>query len=196
MKGKKSIPQVGYVLFLLIAIIILFQWYTTRNQERIEERNKNYAADSAQLKAVQIDDELSNALSRINTYAFFLEKSLSEPTVNAQTLKEIEENSMFDVVLFTDRDGIDHSADGRTADVSERLFYLDGIQGGAISRLFLTLIWLMKLCHAFIHRYTIMKRLLVCCGEHSLRKSIYRVCLLPRILGRTRMFFSVQWMGG
>ena len=131
MKRKKSIQQVGYVLFLLIAIIILFQWYTTRNQERIEERNKNYAADSAQLKAVQIDDELSNALSRISTYAFFVEEGLGEPVVSAEMLEKIEINSMFDTVLFTDRDGIDHASDGRTADVSERLFYLDGMKGGS-----------------------------------------------------------------
>lgn len=129
MKGKKSIQQIGYVIFLLLSIIILFQWYTTQNRVRIEERNKNYAADSAQLKAVQIDDELSNALSRIGTYAFFLEEGLSGPVVSAEMLAKIEENAVFDMVLFTDRDGIDHDSNGQTADVSERLFYINGIKG-------------------------------------------------------------------
>ncbi len=130
-RGKKSLQQVVYVLFLLSAIIILFQWYTTRNRERIEERNKNYAADSAQLKAVQIDGELSNALSRIGTYAFFVEEGLSEPEVSAQMLKKIEDSSMFDTVMFTDKNGIDHASDGRTADVTERMFYQDGMRGGS-----------------------------------------------------------------
>ncbi len=128
-RGKKSLQQVVYVLFLLSAIIILFQWYTTRNRERIEERNKNYAADSAQLKAVQIDGELSNALSRIGTYAFFVEEGLSE--VSAQMLKKIEDSSMFDTVMFTDKNGIDHASDGRTADVTERMFFQDGMLGGS-----------------------------------------------------------------
>ena len=130
-RGKKSLQQVVYVLFLLSAIIILFQWYTTRNRERIEERNKNYAADSAQLKAVQIDGELSNALSRIGTYAFFVEEGLSEPEVSAQMLKKIEESSMFDTYMFTDKNGIEHSTDGRTADVTERMFFQDGMLGGS-----------------------------------------------------------------
>ncbi|MDE6974978.1 MAG: response regulator [Lachnospiraceae bacterium] len=130
-RGKKSLQQVVCVLFLLSAIIILFQWYTTRNRERIEERNKNYAADSAQLKAVQIDGELSNALSRIGTYAFFVEEGLSEPEVSAQMLKKIEDSSMFDTVMFTDKNGIDHASDGRTADVTERMFYQDGMRGGS-----------------------------------------------------------------
>ena len=130
-RGRKSLQQVVYVLLLLAAIVVLFQWYTTRNRARIEERNRNYAADSAQLKAVQIDGELSNALSRINTYAFFIEESLSEPVVSTQTLQKIEENSMFDTVLFTDGNGIDHASDGRTADVTERFFYQDGMAGGS-----------------------------------------------------------------
>ena len=130
-RGKKSLQQVVYVLFLLSAIIILFQWYTTRNRERIEERNKNYAADSAQLKAVQIDAELSSALSRIGTYAFFVEEGLSEPEVSAQMLKKIEDSSMFDTVMFTDKNGIDHASDGRTADVTERMFFQDGMLGGS-----------------------------------------------------------------
>ena len=72
MKRKKTLQQVGYVLVLLAAIIILFQRYTTQNRVRIEQRNKNYAADAAHLKAEQIDGELTNALGRINTYAYFL----------------------------------------------------------------------------------------------------------------------------
>lgn len=130
-RGKKSLQQVVYVLLLLSAIIFLFQWYTTRNRERIEERNKNYAADSAQLKAVQIDGELSNALSRIGAYAFFVEEGLSEPEISAQMLKKIEDSSMFDTVMFTDKNGVDHTSDGRTADVTERMFYQDGMLGGS-----------------------------------------------------------------
>ena len=79
-----------YVFFLLIAIIILFQWYTTQNEERIENRNKNYAADSARLMAVHIDEELNNALDLINTYTYFLEEGLSEPVVTPEILKGIE----------------------------------------------------------------------------------------------------------
>lgn len=129
MKRKKTLQQVGYVLALLAAIIVLFQWYATQNRVRIEERNKNYAADSAHLKAQQIDGELSNALGRINTYAYFVGESLSGPQVTPQMLDKMEENAIFDAILFTDAQGIDHASDGRTSDVSERAFYQEGMAG-------------------------------------------------------------------
>mgnify|MGYP006990379067 CR=1 FL=1 len=65
--------------------------------------------------------------ARIGTYAFFVEEGLSEPEVSAQMLKKIEDSSMFDTVMFTDKNGIDHASDGRTADVTERMFFQDGM---------------------------------------------------------------------
>ena len=129
MKNRKSLWKITYVVFLLAAIIILFHWYTDQNSKRMEERNKNYAADSAKIKADQINDELNNALSRINAYSYFSGVSLSEPMITPQMLKEMEENTQFDTVIFTDIDGIDHASDGRTVDVSDRDFYINGIKG-------------------------------------------------------------------
>ena len=64
---KKSLQEILYVLLLLVAVIVLFRWYTGENSTRMEERNKNYALDSVRLKTAQIDEELNNALDLINT---------------------------------------------------------------------------------------------------------------------------------
>lgn len=129
MERKKTLQEITYVLVLLVAIIVLFFWYTSQNSKRMEERNKNYAADSARLKAEQIDEELSNGLDIINAYSYFIEKSLTEPEVTASMLKEMEEKSGFDTLLFTAADGTDYVSDGRVADVTEREFYQEGIKG-------------------------------------------------------------------
>lgn len=129
MERKKTLQEIIYILVLCVAIIILFFWYTSQNSRRMEERNKNYAADSARLKAEQIDEELSNSLDIMHTYSYFIEKSLTEPTVTASMLKEMEVNSGFDAVLFTDAEGTDYASDGRVADVTERDFYQKGIKG-------------------------------------------------------------------
>ena len=129
MKKRKSLQEIIYVLFLILAIIILFCWYTTQNSKRMEKRNKNYAADSARLTALKIDEELNNALNLVNTYTYFIEESLTEPVITEQMLKELQENSRFDAFMFTDIDGIDHAFGGRTADVSERDFYINGMNG-------------------------------------------------------------------
>ena len=35
MKRKKTLQEIIYVIVLLVAIIVLFQWYTVQNKERI-----------------------------------------------------------------------------------------------------------------------------------------------------------------
>ncbi len=131
MKKRTSIQEIIYAVFLLAAIILLFFWFTAQNSKRTEEQNINYAADSAKMKSAQIDDELNNALSRINTYAYFVGEGLKKPEVTAQMLKRMEESSQFDAVIFTDSNGVDHASDGREADVTDRLFYTDGIRGNS-----------------------------------------------------------------
>lgn len=129
MKRKKSLQEIIYVLFLLVAIIIIFYWYTGQNSKRMERRNKDYAADSARMAAAHIDEELNNARNLINTYTYFVGESLTEPVITAQMLKEMERNSQFDALMFTDLDGVDYASDGRTTDVTDRSFYLNGIKG-------------------------------------------------------------------
>ena len=79
MKRRKLLQELGSVMILLVAIIILFHWYTTQNRERMVERNKNYATDSAEIKATQVNEEFKNALNLIATYAYFVGESLTEP---------------------------------------------------------------------------------------------------------------------
>ena len=45
MKKMKSLQGAFYVLVLLSVIVALFYWYTMQNSRRMEERNRNYAAD-------------------------------------------------------------------------------------------------------------------------------------------------------
>ena len=66
-KRKRSIQEVIGVALLLAAMIGLFQWYTTKNSIQIEERNKNYASDSARQTMTRINEKMNNALELINT---------------------------------------------------------------------------------------------------------------------------------
>ncbi|MDE5897962.1 MAG: response regulator, partial [Treponemataceae bacterium] len=128
-KERKSIQEVIFVLPLIAAVIVIFCWYTKQNSRRMVERNKTYAADSAGLKAAQIDDELNNALLRIRTYSYFIGGSLAEPSLPAEMLAQMEANMVFDAVLYTDVEGTDHASDGSTADVRSRAFYRRGAAG-------------------------------------------------------------------
>ncbi|MDE7232287.1 MAG: cache domain-containing protein, partial [Lachnospiraceae bacterium] len=135
MKKKKPIQEIIFAVFLFVAIILLFFWFREQNSSRTVKQNREYAADSAQMKAEQIDDEMNNALGRIKTYAYFVGEGLTEPEITIQMLKTMEDNSLFDAIIFTDLNGVDHASDGRTADVTERQFYRDGIDGNSGSEI-------------------------------------------------------------
>lgn len=130
-RRKRSLQGMAYVFVLLAAVIVLFRWFTTQNSRRMIERNKNYAADSARMTADKVDEKLNNARSLITAYAYFLEESLQDPVVSSEMLKKIEDNSshLFNALIYTDAEGKDHSSDGRVADVTDRDFYQNGIQG-------------------------------------------------------------------
>ena len=126
---KKSIQGAVGTLVLLIAILLMFVWYSSENNRRIERQNKNYAADSARQKAGHIESEFENALSRISTYAYFLGESLYEPKVTVGMLQGMAENSLFDSFRFTDREGINISSDGQVFDAADEEYYIKGMQG-------------------------------------------------------------------
>lgn len=126
---KKSIQSILYVLLLLAAVIALFYWYSTQNSKRIENQNRNYALDSARQTAHHIEHEFSNAINRINTYAVLLNEGLSEPTVTAEMLGNMEENSLFDSFRFVNAEGVNLAADGRTSEDADRDYYINGMKG-------------------------------------------------------------------
>lgn len=129
MKRRKSFQDIIIVIFLLVAVAILFCWYTTQNSVRMEQQNKNYAADSARQTMTRINEKMNNALALITTYANFVSEGLKKPVIDERLLKEIEHNALFDAVLFTDSSGINHTSDGRTSDASDRDYYQRGMRG-------------------------------------------------------------------
>jgi len=134
MKDIKRVLPIHRIIFvpiLFLVILILFHWYSWENSRCIEEQNRKYAADSARQIAGHVEDELTNALNRIGTYADFLGKSLSEPKVTAEMLGEMEKKSNFDVFRFADAKGINHAADGQTSDAMDRDYYIDGMKGNS-----------------------------------------------------------------
>ncbi len=131
MKKERYLHRVMHIVLLLVAVVILFHWYMAQNRKRVENQNKNYAADSAHQMADRVDEELNNALNLINTYTYFLGENSTGPKITAQMLKEIENNSLFDALVFTDMDGINYTSDGRTSSAAGKDYYTYGIQGNS-----------------------------------------------------------------
>ncbi|MCM1335631.1 MAG: response regulator [Bacteroides sp.] len=131
MKKKISIREIIGVLILIAAVVLVFFWFSMRTESRTEQQNREYASDSARLKTERIVEDLKNALNQIKTYSYFAGESLADPDTLTAALANMEKNSFFDAVMFTTAEGIDCTSDGRTAEMSWRNFYNDGMAGNS-----------------------------------------------------------------
>ena len=128
-KIKKVPWKIAGVLLLLLAMIIIFLWYTAQNKNRILERNKTYAADSARQIAKQIDSEFSGAIRRVSNYVYFLNISSERPNITKEMLQGLEKDSIFDAFCYVDKNGVNLSSNGKTTDSSDKYFFSQAMNG-------------------------------------------------------------------
>ncbi|MCM1058481.1 MAG: response regulator [Firmicutes bacterium] len=127
--AKKTWQNILYILILLAAIVLLFRWYSVSNRHRIEDRNLNYAMDSAHQTAQGISSEFVNAERRVRNYAYFLSMGIDVAEIDADMLKVLEGNVDFDSLRFINAQGVNLTSDGTTADSSDRDYFAAGMRG-------------------------------------------------------------------
>ena len=125
----KTRQLIIYAFLILIAVLILFYNYTTQNRARIQEQNKNYAADSARQTVERIESEFDNALQRLHNSAYLIAEGSSDLKIDTYTLKKMKENTSFDTVSFTNTDGINLASDGEESNSSDREYFARGMKG-------------------------------------------------------------------
>jgi len=127
-KTNKTWQNILYICVLLTAICVLFYWYSTTNNRRIEKQNLNYAMDSAKQTSHHVKSEFDNALLRMRNYSYLLGSGTSRPEIGAEILKGMEENAAFDAICFTNADGLNLASDGQTNDSRDRNYFVSGMQ--------------------------------------------------------------------
>ncbi|MCM1123595.1 MAG: response regulator [Eubacterium sp.] len=128
-ENKKLWQNVLYILILLVAIVLLFRWYSVSNKQQIENRNLNYAMDSARQTTQRISSEFTNAGRRVRNYAYFLSVGQNEVEINADMLAELENNVDFDSMRFVNEEGINLTSDGTLSDSVDRDYFEAGMRG-------------------------------------------------------------------
>ncbi|NBJ89364.1 hybrid sensor histidine kinase/response regulator [Acutalibacter sp. 1XD8-36] len=120
---------VSYAFLFLAVVSVLFFIYTAQNQGRIQEQNRVYAEDCARQTAERIGSEFDNALQRIENCAYLVGTKGEAPKIDQEMLMEMERNTTFDAVRFTDVTGKNYTADGKTSDSSDREYFKRGMSG-------------------------------------------------------------------
>lgn len=135
--AKKTWKNAVYIFVVLALIILLFQWYSRKNSERIEMQNLNYAMDSARQTASRIETEFQNAVQRIRTYTYIVNTVLDKSDITSELLANMEESSVFDSFAYINADGKSLDADGKSYDISDREYFNRGMAGESGSEIVL-----------------------------------------------------------
>ena len=98
-------------------------------RSRIQEQNRVYAEDSARQTVKRIKSEFDNALQRIENNAYLVSASGGARKIDTSVLKELEDNTTFDAVRFTNKHGINLTSDGDINDSSDREYFARGMRG-------------------------------------------------------------------
>ncbi|MCM1091498.1 MAG: response regulator [Butyrivibrio sp.] len=126
---KKTTIRIFTTGILILAIIWVFGAYMRRNSERIAQQNASYIQSSTIETAGWIADILDNARSSINNMAGLYGQTLSSREVDSEDLKLMADRSLFDYVEFINADGMDINVQGIRTDVSDRNYFIKGMQG-------------------------------------------------------------------
>ena len=121
--------SVSYAFLFLAVVSVLFFIYTAQNQGRIQEQNRVYAEDCARQTAERIGSEFDDALQRVESCAYLVGTDGEAPRIDQEMLREMERNTSFDAVRFTDVTGMNLTSDGRTSDSSDREYFIRGMSG-------------------------------------------------------------------
>ena len=128
-KIKKLHWKAAGILLLLLAMFFIFLWYTAQNKHRILERNKTYAADSAQQVAEQIDRDFLGAVQQVRNYVYFLNIGSERPNITSEMLQGLKTSSVFDAFCYVDEKGAAISSDGKTVDSSDKFYFSEAMNG-------------------------------------------------------------------
>ena len=131
---NKNIPvflEIIYIGALLAFVVFSFYTFTKDNRQRILMQNDGFIEAATEQTAARVNELIRNAERDVDMIAYLYGSLMTEPEVDSEMLRDMTERSNFDYVEFISSDGMDLTADGRTADLSDREYFQQGMQGSS-----------------------------------------------------------------
>ena len=122
---KRTIP----VCILLVCIIASFAAYLNTNRRMTVDRNAKYVEDAANQTAKRIGDLLVGAENSISAIAHLYGQTMDPDRIDTETLQKLVDDTPFDYIGIVGTDGIYTDNNGKQAQVSDRYYFQDGMEG-------------------------------------------------------------------
>ncbi len=130
-KDQSVLLNVIFIGTLLAFVIYSFFAFMRDNNRRIIEQNNSFIKSATEKTSARISDLIDMSLNDVSMIAQFYGSTMTEPEVTPSMLRDMVEMSSFDYVEFVSEDGIDMTAEGQTADVSDMDYFQQGMKGNS-----------------------------------------------------------------
>lgn len=127
--NRKIAKEVLFIGILILFIIFAFFLFTKRNNERIFRQNENYIQNLTLQVSERVEDILDSSRKNIRVIAYMYGNLLESSEVNEETLRELQDISVFNYIEFADINGLNRDAEGTVTDVSDQEYYIEGMKG-------------------------------------------------------------------
>lgn len=131
MKKKSSCVLPALTALTAVLAVLSVAVFTLVNRGNIAGNNREYLLDNTSQMAVLVDDSLMHGLTNIQVLGNLLGEVLTSPEVDIAALQRILDNSIFDFIEFTDREGRNHNTTGGLSEAGDRRYYLDAMEGNS-----------------------------------------------------------------
>lgn len=130
MRKKTTILPALTIATAVLAVLSIVV-FTLVNQRYISNSNREYLEDNTSQMAVLVDDSLMHGLTNIHVLSSLAGELITSPEIDVATLQHIIDDSIFDFIEFTDKEGKNHNTTGGVSEAGDRQYYLDAMQGNS-----------------------------------------------------------------
>ncbi len=113
----------------IVIVVVALLLFMSANNQRITEQNRQYLEGSTQQTARRVDDMITNAYESVCTAARVYSDTLTSAQVDPIQAMNSVSSTQFDNTFFVLPNGIAYNGNDETADVHDRTYYQEGIQG-------------------------------------------------------------------
>lgn len=128
MKKKTVVLPVLTITAAALAVLSVVV-FTLVNRRDISNNNREYLLDNTSQMAVLVDNALTHGSTNIQVLSTLAGEMLSSPEVDVTVLQRIVDDSIFDFIEFTDREGKNHNTTGGISEAGDRTYYLEAMRG-------------------------------------------------------------------
>ena len=128
-KRRTFIFEMIFIGALLVFLVFSFSSFMRENRQRIMVQNNSFIKGVTEQTVARLDDLIKLSQNNLEMLADLYDSVMTEPKVDPAMLQDMIDRSSFDYVEFISSDGMDLTADGRTADLSDREYFQRGMRG-------------------------------------------------------------------